>query len=128
MAGYEHLIGHVAFQDTVNHILLQSGVELYTDETKAIIWLSNPHRPELNQRLVFRRPPAISSFTILICAWREVQGAIDLGKDRIPDIETVFCVACGGVGWYEDGDGNQVDCAICETKGYVEVPLSDQSL
>lgn len=127
MAGYEHLVGHVAFQDTVNHILLQSGVELYTDESKAIIWLSNPHRPELNQRLVFRRPPAISSFTILICAWREVQGAIDLGKDRIPDLEATFCTACGGVGWYEDADGNQIDCEVCAAKGYVETPLRDQS-
>jgi len=123
MAGFEHLVGHVAFQDTVNHILLQSGVELYTDEGKAIIWLSNPEHPELNQRIVFRRPSAVTSITILICAWREVQGAIDLGKDRIPDIELAFCAACGGVGWYEDEDGNQIDCETCETKGYLEQPL-----
>ena len=123
MAGFEHLVGHVAFQDTVNHILLQSGVELYTDEGKAIVWLSNPQHPELNQRLVFRRPPVVSSFTILICAWREVQGVVDLGKDRIPDIEIAFCTACGGVGWYEHSDGNQVDCDVCETKGYLEEPL-----
>jgi len=123
MAGYEHLIGHVALQDTVNHILVQSGVELYTDAEKAIIWLSNPGNPELNQRIVFRRPPAVASITILICAWREVQGAIDLGKERIPDIERVFCMACGGVGWYEDEDGNQLDCEVCDAQGYLEEPL-----
>jgi hypothetical protein len=120
---HEHLVGIVAFKDLVNHVLLQSGAEFYTDREKAIIWLSNPQHPELNQRLVFRKPAVVSAYTILICAWREVQGVIDLGKELIPDIEREFCVACGGAGWFEDGDGNQVDCEICETKGYVEVPL-----
>jgi hypothetical protein len=37
-------------------------------------------------------------------------------KDDAADDEVLAgpCPICGGRGWYEDGDGNQAPCAICE--------------
>jgi len=124
----EHLIGHVHFHDTVNHILLHTGMEMYADDRKAIVWFRNPERPELDQRIVFPRTLQVWTIHTLICTWREVYGVQDLGKERIPDLERVFCTNCGGTGWIEDGDGNQFDCAVCETKGYVELPLRSKGV
>ena len=36
-------------------------------------------------------------------------------------IEIVTCEDCGGTGSYEDEDGNNVDCPVCEGSGTIEV-------
>jgi hypothetical protein len=118
MAAFEHLIGHVSFYDVVNHIMVGGTMELYADRKKAIVWITNHEHPERNDRIVFRQPPVVSSYHILICSLRDVQGTVDLGKDPIAEPELAMCVACSGVGWNNDEDGNEITCERCNGEGW----------
>ncbi len=120
MADFEHLIGYGSFYDTVSHIMIGGSIELYADPEKAIWRVTSPVDPLRTERVVFRRPPVVSSMHILISVMREVAGVVDLGHAILSDPELAMCTACSGVGFNEDEDGNQITCRECQGEGWLE--------
>lgn len=118
MTGYHHLSGYGEFMDKVEHVRVGGLMEFYVDETKAIFRVASPLTPDKWEESIHRRPSSISVIRNQICLLREVSGVEDLGDERIPDDEVVeMCLACGGVGFNEDEDGNQITCTVCNGTG-----------
>jgi hypothetical protein len=120
MADYAHLAGYGEFDDVVAHVRIAGFMELYADKKKAIFRVASSTDPSLALESVYRRPEIISTIYNQICMLREVNGVVDLGTDPIIDRELAMCGACGGVGWNEDADGNQIDCEWCHGEGWRE--------
>ena len=122
---YQHLSGYGEFIDQVEHVRVGGLMEFYADESKAIFRVASPLTPNHWEESIHRRPSSISLIRNQICMLREVSGVIDLGNERIPNDILDMCLACGGVGWYEDDEGNQITCTVCDGEGWTEpVPVS----
>ncbi len=117
MAATHYLSGYGEFEDKVEHLLVGGLMEFYVDEKKAIFRVANPLTPTQWDESIHRRPSSISVIRNQICMLREVSGVQDLGDTRIPDDILEMCIACGGVGWYEDQEGNQITCTVCDGEG-----------
>lgn len=118
MADHHHLSGYGEFIDKVEHVRVGGLMEFYADESKAIFRVASPLTPDHWEESIYHRAPSISLIRNQICMLREVSGVEDLGDARIPDDVLEMCLACGGVGWNEDEDGNQITCTVCDGEGW----------
>ncbi len=117
MAATHHLAGYGQFEDVVSHVRVGGFIEYYVDDNKAIFRVTSFLDSSQWEESVYRRPAAMSIIRNQISLLREMSGVEDLGHERIPDTTLDLCLACGGVGFNEDQDGNQIDCPECEGQG-----------
>jgi hypothetical protein len=108
------------FRDVATNQLVGGNFEMYSSASKAIVWLGNTDDEERDQRIVFRQPAAVGTFEILASAIGAAFGSS--GDAALVKHQFVMCDECHGMGWFEDADGERVDCPSCGGKGYGEDP------
>lgn len=111
-----HIVGMMVFRDVATNKMISGRFEMYSSDSKAIVWLTNSDDDAQKERLVFRNPAAVGTVQLLSSAMRTAYGSSTDAEEL--RIDFVMCGACRGAGWFEDADGNRPDCPHCCGNGY----------
>lgn len=106
----DRLHGFSMMEDDRNAVILGNTMEVFAEKQRAGFVVGSLADSKREQ-LVFTDMRLVVRVRMLIDLMRELAG--------LPDVTTISsepnpeCGACGGRGYWWDGDGNEVDCAEC---------------
>lgn len=102
------LTGFSVLEDQNSAMLFGNRLRIYVERDRAGFDVA-PLEGGAWERVSSRNLQVVLHMRMLVGVIRELGGMRDDGEDAWSEP----CYACNDRGWYPDGDGNEVPCAIC---------------